>query len=118
MDAVIDPANPATWPASTIVVRCGSTQGVPDLAERLAQDGSWSVYTGPGIELEELARSCRNNRVRRTTIAAVLAGGGSLQPSEGPPHHHELRGLTAESFDAILGEPEPNPVATEDRWMP
>ena len=114
----IDPNNLATWPPDTIVVRCGSIQGARELAERLSRDGSWSVFTGPGVPLTELARSCRNNQVRRTTVEAVLAAGGSLRPSPGPPHHHDLYGLTPQQFDAILSQPEPNPVPKTDRWSP
>jgi len=114
----IDPRDPTTWPASTVVVRCGSAEGVWELAERLSRDGSWSVFTGSGVPFSELARSCRNNQVRRTTVQAVLAAGGSLRPSAGPPHHHDLWGLTPEQFDAILSPPEANPVPKEDRWMP
>ena len=114
----VDPAEPATWPLSTMVVRCGSVQGTRDLADRLSRDGSWSVFTGPGVSLWELARSCRNNQVRRTTVEAVLAAGGALRPSPGPPHHQDLFGLTPEQFDAILSAPEPNPVPRPDRWTP
>jgi hypothetical protein len=114
----IDPNNPTTWPGDTIVVRCGGVHGVGELAERLSHDGSWSVFTGPGIPFLELARSCRNNQVRRTTIQAVLAAGGSLRPSSGPPHHHDLFGLTPQQLDAILSVPEPNPVPKPDRWTP
>jgi hypothetical protein len=88
------------------------------LAERLSRDGSWSVFTGPGVPFVELARSCRNNQVRRATVEAVLAGGGSLRPSPGPPHHHDLSGLTPLQFDAILTLPERNPVSKPDRWTP
>ena len=114
----VDARDPTTWPADTIVVRCGGAQGVPELAERLSRDGSWSVFTGAGIALSELARSCRNNQIRRTTVEAILKAGGSLRPSPGPPHHHDLSGLTPQQFDAILSLPEPNPVPTPDRWKP
>jgi hypothetical protein len=114
----VNPHDPATWPADTIVVRCGSAQGVQELADRLSRDGVWSVYTGPGIPFAELARSCRNNQVRRTTVGAILEAGGSLHPTSGPPHHHDLYGLTPHQFDAILGVPEPNPVPKLDRWQP
>ena len=112
----VDPTNPTTWPAHTIVLRCGGVQGVRELAERLSRDGSWSVFTGPGVPFSELARSCRNNQIRQTTVEAILAAGGSLRPSSGPPHHHDLRGLTPQQFDAILSLPEPNPVPRPDRW--
>ncbi len=115
---VVDPNHPMTWPADTIVVRCGGVQGVRELAERLSRDGSWSVFTGPGVPFLELARSCRNNRVRRTTVEAILASGGFLRPSPGPPHHHDLGGLTPQQFDAILSVSEPNPVPRPDRWTP
>lgn len=113
----IDPHDPSSWPAS-LVVRCGGVRGAPELAERLTRDGSWSVFTGPNVSLSELARSCRNNQVRRTTVQAVLEAGGSLRPSPGPPHHHDLFGLTPEQFDAILSAPEPNPVPKLERWTP
>jgi hypothetical protein len=113
-----DPTDPATWPADTVVLRCGSAQGIQELTERLSRYGSWSVFTGPGVPLFELARSCRNNQVRRTTVGAILRAGGRLRPSPGPPHHHDLSGLTPQEFDAILGVPEPNPVPRPDRWKP
>jgi hypothetical protein len=114
----IDPTNPATWPRDTPVVRCGTARGVAELAERLARDGTWSVFTGPGIDFIDLARSCPNNRIRRTTVGAILTAGAWLRASVGPPNHYDLGGLTPARFDAILGEPEPNPVAVEDRWTP
>jgi hypothetical protein len=114
----IDSRDPTTWPPDTIVVRCGSAQGVHELAERLSRDGSWSVFTSAGVPFPELVRSCRNNQVRRTTVGAILKAGGSLRPSSGPPHHHDLYGLTPRQFDAILGLPEPNPVQKPDRWKP
>jgi hypothetical protein len=110
--------DPTTWLAATIVVRCGSVQGTRELAERLSRDGSWSVFTAPGVTLQQLAHSCRNNQIRRTTVQAVLAAGGSLRPSSGPPYHHDLFGLTPEQFDAILSVPERNPVPKSDRWTP
>jgi hypothetical protein len=116
MAVVLD--DPTTWPGDTIVVRCGSIQGVHELSERLSRDGSWSVFTGPGVSLSELARSCRNNQVRRTTVRAVLSAGGSLRLSVGPPYHCDLYGLTPQQFDAILSVPEPNPVPKPDRWQP
>ena len=79
---------------------------------------SWSVFTDAGVPFPELVRSCRNNQVRRTTVGAILKAGGSLRPSSGPPHHHDLYGLTPQQFDAILGLPEPNPVQKPDRWKP
>jgi hypothetical protein len=91
---------------------------VQELADRLSRDGVWSVYTGPGLPLAELARSCRNNQVRRTTVGAILKAGGSLRPSSGPPYHHDLYGLTPRQFDAILSGPEPNPVPKPGRWQP
>ena len=114
----VNPHDTATWPADTIVVRCGSAHGVLELAERLSRDGSWSVFTGVGVPFTELVRSCRNNHVRRTTVEAILKAGGTLRPSSGPPHHHDLYGLTPQQFDAILGLPEPNPVPKSDRWKP
>lgn len=115
---LVNPHDPETWPADTIVVRCGSVQGVQELAERLSLDGAWSVFTGVGVPFVELVRSCRNNQVRRTTIDAILKAGGMVRPSSGPPHHHDLHGLTPRQFDAILDPPEPNPVPKLDRWMP
>jgi hypothetical protein len=114
----IDPTNPATWPPTTPVARCGNDQGVLELetASRVTAAGPCSLARR--FEFVELARSCPNNRVRRTTVAALLAAGGSLRASPGPPHHHDLWGLTPERVDPILGEPEPNPVVTEDRWTP
>ena len=114
----VDPNSATTWPAHAIVVRCGGVPGVQELAERLSRDGSWSVFTGADVPFSELARSCRNNQVRRTTVEAILAAGGFLRRSPGPPHHHDLVGLTAQQFDAILSAPEPNPVPRPDRWTP
>ena len=114
----VNPHDPATWPANTIVVRCGRAQGIQELAERLSRDGSWSVFAGAGVPFSELARSCRNNQVRRTTVGAVLSAGGSLRLSAGPPYHCDLHGLTPRQFDAILSVPEPNPVPKPDRWQP
>jgi hypothetical protein len=87
-------------------------------ASLLSRDGMWSVFTGPGIPFVDLTRLCRNNQVRRATVEEILKAGGSLQPSSGPPHHHDLSGLTPQQFDAILGVPEPNPVPKLDRWQP
>ncbi|MCA1586192.1 MAG: hypothetical protein LC791_15950, partial [Acidobacteria bacterium] len=84
----------------------------------LSRDGSWSVFMDPAVPLFELARSCRNNQVRRTTVGAILKAGGRIRESSGPPHHHDLYGLTPQEFDAILGVPEPNPVPRPDRWKP
>jgi hypothetical protein len=106
----VEPNDPTTWPGDTIVVRCGSIQGVHELSARLSRDGSWSVFTGLGVSLSELARSCRNNQVRRATVGAVLSAGGSLRLPAGPPYHCDLYGLTPQQFDAILSVPEPNPV--------
>jgi hypothetical protein len=75
----------------------------------------------PRIALDRdkvLARSYGNNQVRRTTVEAVLAAGGSLRPSPGAAHHHDLSGLTPLQFDAILTLPERNPASKPDRWMP
>ena len=77
----VDPHDPATWPVDTIVVRCGSAQGVQELAERLSRDGAWSVFAGVGVPFAELVRSCRNNQVKRTTVDAILKAGGTLRPS-------------------------------------
>jgi hypothetical protein len=118
MPMTVDPNDPTTWPAETIVVRCGSAQGVRELTERLSRDGSWSVFTGPGATVVELARSCRNNQIRRTTVGAILDAGGTLRRSPGPPFHHDLHGLTPLQFEAILSVPEPNPVPKPDRWTP
>ena len=114
----VETDDPTTWPSETIVVRCGSAQGVRELTERLSRDGSWSVFTGPGASLRELARSCRNNQIRWTTVQAILEAGGTLRRSPGPPFHHDVYGLTARQFDAILSVPEPNPVPRPDRWTP
>jgi hypothetical protein len=78
---LINPHDPATWPADTIVVRCGSARGVQELAERLSRNGARSVFTGVGVPFAELVRSCRNNQVRRTTVDAILEAGGTLRPS-------------------------------------
>jgi hypothetical protein len=33
-----DPNDPATWPADTVVLRCGSAQGIQELTERLSRE--------------------------------------------------------------------------------
>jgi hypothetical protein len=113
----VDPTDPATWPTPTIVVRCGNVQGVQELADRLSRDGSWSVFTGPGVSLWELALLSEQQN-QADDGRGDCAAGGSLRASPGPPHHHDLSGLTAQQFDAILSLPEPNPVPKADRWMP
>jgi hypothetical protein len=70
------------------------------------------------VPFAELVRSCRNNQIRHTTVGAILKAGGSLRPSPGPPHHHDLYGLTPQQFDAILSLVESNPVPKPDRWKP
>jgi hypothetical protein len=115
MAEAVDPNDPASWPAATVVVRCGIGDA-HDLEERLSRDVAWSVFTDPSVDFADLAASCRNNRVRRTTVGEVLAAGGSLERTEGPPHHHDLRGLTPEAFHSILGGPELNPVPLAERW--
>lgn len=109
--------DPASWPDDTLILR-GGTSTIADLRDRLARDGSWSVFAAPGRPLGLLARSVRNSQVRTATLGAVRAVGGSIRPTPGPPHHCDLRGLTAEQFDAILGDPIPNPVPKAARWMP
>ncbi len=111
------PRDAATWENATVVVR-GGIGGTAELAERLTRDGSWSVFSAPNVPFQELCRSVRNNRVRRTTVGAILAGGGSISSSPGPPHHCDLRGLTPERLDAILGLSEPNPIPLAERWKP
>jgi hypothetical protein len=96
----------------------GGASSVADLRDRLARDGSWSIFAAQGVLFERLARSVRNSQVRTATVGALRAAGGSILPSPGPPHHCDLWGLTAEQFDAILGDPVPNPVPKEARWAP
>jgi hypothetical protein len=77
------------------------------------------VVSRPGARFEELAASVRNNKVRRTTVEAILGAGGWLVPTnaEGePPNHCNLFGLTPEMLDHILGPSEPNPVPKDERW--
>lgn len=107
--------DPRTWPPGSIVVRCGAA-GTDGLSDRLGRHGEWSVYSAPGVAFEELCRSCPNTRVRRTTVGAALLAGGSLRPSDGPPYHCDLGGLTPEGFDAILESPEANPALQEGRF--
>lgn len=114
----VDQPGPTSWPPATIVVRCGSAQGVHELAERLSRDGSWSVFTGAGVPFSELVRSCRNNQVRRTTVGAILTRVGRSGHRPVLPHHHDLYGLPPQQFDAILSVAEPNPVPKSDRWKP
>ena len=111
----VDPT--LSWPDATVIVR-GGTGSIADLRDRLARDGSWSVFAAPGVPLDRLARSVRNSQVRMTTLGILRAAGGSIGPTAGPPHHCDLWGLTAEQFDAILGRPVPNPILTEARWTP
>jgi hypothetical protein len=72
----------------------------------------------PAIPHEDAIELGAEHRGRFVEPAAILKAGGSLQPSSGPPHHHDLYGLTPQQFDAILGVPEPNPVPKLDRWQP
>ena len=44
----------------------------------------------------------------------ILKAGGSLRPSPGPPHHHDLYGLTPQQFGATLSLVEPNPQARNE----
>ena len=115
-----DPDDPRTWPDVTLVVR-GGLGTLEDLARTLRRDGSWSVISAPGVPIEALAASVPNNRLRRTTVRAVLRVGGTLRPTRGrggPPYHCGLAGLTAEAFGRILRPPEPNPVPVGKRWFP
>ena len=68
--------DPGTWPADTIVVRCGSAQGVQELADRLSRDGAWSVFTGPGVPFAELARRQIHGHARDDE--AIRAPGAEL----------------------------------------
>lgn len=106
-----------SWPDETLILR-GGTGSVADLRDRLARDGSWSVSAAPGVPIGRLARSVRNSQIRVTTLGVLRAAGGSIGPTAGPPYHCDLWGLTAEQFDAILGEPVPNPIPKEARWTP
>jgi len=110
-------ADAASWPDETLILR-GGEGSVPDLRDRLARDGSWSVFAAPDVAFGRLARSVRNSQVRTATLGALRTAGGSIRPSAGPPHHCDLWGLTAEQFDAILGDPVPNPVPRQARWTP
>ena len=105
----------ASWPDETLILRGGAST-VADLRDRLARDGSWSVFAAPGVPLGRLARSVRNSQIRMATLEALRTAGGSIRPTPGPPHHCDLWGLTAKQFDAILGGPVPNPVPKEVRW--
>ena len=58
----VDSREPTTWPPDTIVVRCGSAQGVHELAERLSRDGSWSVFNGCRRFISEIGALCRNTK--------------------------------------------------------
>ena len=109
--------DPASWPDETLVLR-GGEGGVAHLRDRLARDGSWPVFAAPVVSFARLAGSVRNGQIRTATLGAIRAAGGSIRPTSGPPYHCDLRGLTAEDFDAILGDPEPNPVPREARWTP
>jgi len=109
--------DPASWPDETVIVRGGAST-VDDLRDRLARDGSWSVSAAPGVPFARLAGSVRNSLVRTATLGALRISGGSIRPTSGPPYHCDLRGLTAEQLDAILGDPVPNPAPREARWTP
>jgi hypothetical protein len=113
-----DPKDPSEWPPATIVIR-GGVGGVEALREALHGQGGWSVVAGPGLSLYALAGSVRNNQLRRTTVAAVLALGGSVTvdlTGDAPPYHCDLTGLTPKQLDSILEPTEPNPVPLEERW--
>ena len=115
---MFDPADPRTWPSGTVVLR-GGLGGVEELRETVRRDGSWSVRSRPFVPLRFLAGSVRNGHIRWATLAAVIACGGTVVPTDregDPPYHCELAGLTPEQFDSILGQPELNPVPTSDRW--
>lgn len=110
--------DPTTWPDTTLVVR-GGVNTLEELRDALQRFGGISVVSRPGVRFEDLAASVRNNKVRRTTVIAVLSAGGWLIPTHGegePPNHCNLFGLTAESLDHILSSPEPNPVQKDERW--
>ena len=114
----IDIHDPATWPDATLVVR-GGVNRLEELRAAVQVGGGISVVSRPNLPFETLAASVPNNRVRRTTVARVLATGGSLDPTDDPgdpPNHCNLFGLTPEQLDAILEAPEPNPVPKEQRW--
>ena len=72
----------------------------------------------PGFRSLNWSAPAATTQVRRTTVGAILNAGGSLRRSSGPPHHHDLYGLTPQQFDAILSLVEPNPVPKPDRWKP
>jgi hypothetical protein len=114
----IDIGEPLSWPEATIVVR-GGVNLLEELRSALQRSGGVSVVSRPGVTFEALAASVRNNRLRRTTVGRIRDAGGWLVPTdelEEPPNHCNLFGLTADELDAILSEPEVNPVPRELRW--
>lgn len=92
----------------------------------------WTLGTRPIVEAFFHARFFLEMAVRYAMLEApprplpsgyaallyLYQAGGSLRPSSGPPHHHDLYGLTPQQFDAILSLAEPNPVPKPDRWKP
>jgi hypothetical protein len=114
----IDSGDPRSWPDTTVVVR-GGVNLLEEIRSALQRSGGFSVVSRPNVTFEELAASVRNNRLRRTTVGHVRDAGGRLVPTdepEEPPNHCNLFGLTADELDAILSEPEVNPVPQELRW--
>lgn len=110
--------DPKTWPDATVVVRGGINE-LEELRDALLASGGISVISRPDVPFEELAASVRNNRLRRTTVKAVLGAGGALSPTFGddePPNHCDLFGLTAEQLNSILAPSELNPVPKEQPW--
>lgn len=113
-----DSGDPRSWPDATIIVR-GGVNLLEEIRSALQLSGGISVVSRPDVTFEALAASVRNNRLRRTTVGQVRDAGGRLvstdEPEE-PPNHCNLFGLTADELDAILSEPEVNPVPKALRW--
>ena len=79
-----------------------------------------SVNAGSGLSVDELTLpnprigypGILNNQIGMTTVGAVRACGGEVEPSptNANPHHATLSGLTAEQASELLSPTIPNPA--------
>ena len=70
-----------------------------------------SVNSAVGKTVAELTAGLRNSKVCVTTVGAVRAAGGSVEPQPTPynPDHCKINGLSAEVIHQLLMPPEDNP---------
>lgn len=117
--ALVDPTNPQTWPAETLVLRGGNED-----AETLARKrevggfGGWSVQSAPMVDERDLAYFLQNNRYRTATLASLRAVEGLLAyaPDGELIYHCDAHSMEAEVFDVALGPARDNPVPRKDRY--